>query len=34
MNTLIDSALERHSARIGWDERLRRVYRRTRWQAW
>ena len=33
MNTLIDSALERRSAQVGWDERLRRVYRRTRRQA-
>jgi uncharacterized SAM-binding protein YcdF (DUF218 family)/glycosyltransferase involved in cell wall biosynthesis len=33
MNTLIDNALERRSSRIGWDERLRRVYRRTRRQA-
>jgi len=30
MNALIDAALERRASRGGWDERLRRVYRRTR----
>jgi uncharacterized SAM-binding protein YcdF (DUF218 family) len=33
MNALIDGALERRERRLGWDERLRRVYRRTRWRA-
>src|SRR5712671_53324 len=33
MHVLIAAALERRARRAGWDERLLRVYRRTRWRA-
>ena len=33
MIALIDHALERRARTVRWDERLRRVYRRTRWRA-
>ncbi|HJZ78048.1 MAG TPA: ElyC/SanA/YdcF family protein [Vicinamibacterales bacterium] len=33
MTALIDEALDRRTRVVGWDERLRLVYRRTRWRA-